>query len=173
MSRVSGRLGTVTWWTGKARQLWRHLTGRVTADDRAHLARWLTPSQHQLFESMHRADQRHGLDVVALLRAAGHTDPELLLAGLFHDAAKGPGVRARHRVAWSLVERHGDRLERPMARLPGFGVAFDRLRDHAARSADLALAAGCSERTAELIRYQAVPVDPVGGEALRLADEAS
>ena len=170
---VSDRAGAVAWWTGKARQLWRHLIGRVTAEDRADLARWVTPAQHELFESMHRADQRHGLDVAALLRAAGHTDPELLLAGLFHDAAKGPEVRARHRVAWSLVERHGARLERPLARLPGFGVAFDRLRHHASRSADLALAAGCSQRTAELIRYQAVPVDPIGGEALRLADEAS
>ena len=171
--RVSGRTGAIAWWTGRARQLWRHLTGRVTAADRARLAHWLTPAQQRLFASMHRADQRHGLDVVELLRAAGHDDPELLLAGLFHDAAKGPGVRARHRVAWSLVERHGERLERLFGRVHGFANAFDRLRHHADRSADLALAAGCSQRTAELIRYQAVPVDPVGGEALRLADEAS
>ena len=171
--RVSGRTGAAPWWTGKARQLWRHLTGRVSHEERAELARWLTPAQHRLFAEMHRADQRHGLDVVTLLRLGGHDDPELLLAGLFHDAAKGPTVRARHRVAWSLMERHGPPLERLFARLPEFAAAFERLRHHAERSAELALAAGCSQRTADLIRYQAVPVDPVGGEALRLADEAS
>ena len=53
---------------------------------------------------MHVADQRHGLDVVASLRAAGRTDPDLLLAGLLHDAGKGQtGVWPR--VAWSLGER--------------------------------------------------------------------
>ena len=40
-------------------------------------------------------------------------------------------------------------------------------------SADLALRAGCSERTAELIRHQSEPIDPDAGVALQLADEAS
>lgn len=162
------------WWTGKARQFVRHLTGRVTPDERAAVAAWLSPSQLRLFEAMHPADQRHGLDVVAALRAAGHgDDPELLLAGLLHDASKGPGVGVWHRVGWSLGEHYGSSVERALARLPGFRAAFDILRDHADRSAELAGAAGCSARTADLIRHQAEPADPVAGEALRLADEAS
>ena len=44
--------------------------------------------------------------------------------------------------------------------LPTFDMAFDRLRDHADASATLALAAGCSPRTVELIRHQDDPVDP-------------
>lgn len=162
------------WWAGKARQFVRHLTGRVTPGERAAVAAWLTPAQLRLFGAMHPADQRHGLDVVAALRAAGHDgDPELLLAGLLHDASKGPTIGARHRVAWSLGEHYGPTIERPLARLPGYRAAFDILRDHAARSADLARAAGCTPRTADLIRHQAEPADPVAGEALRLADEAS
>ena len=162
------------WWAGKARQFVRHLTGRVTPDERAAVAAWLSPAQLRLFEAMHPADQRHGLDVVAALRAAGHGgDPELLMAGLLHDASKGPTVGVWHRVAWSVGEHYGPTVARPLARLPGFRVAFDRLRDHADRSAELAVAAGCSARTADLIRHQAEPADPVAGEALRLADEAS
>jgi hypothetical protein len=162
------------WWAGKARQFVRHLTGRVTPDERVAVAAWLSPSQLRLFEAMHPADQRHGLDVVAALRAAGHADdPELLLAGLLHDASKGPTVGVWHRVAWSLGEHYGPSVERPLARLPGFRAAFGILRDHADRSAELAVAAGCSARTADLIRHQAEPADPVAGEALRLADEAS
>jgi hypothetical protein len=162
------------WWAGKARQFARHLTGRVTPDEWAAVAAWLSPTQLRLFEAMHPADQRHGLDVVAALRAAGHGgDPELLLAGLLHDASKGPTVGVWHRVAWSLGEHYGSSVEAPLARLPGFRAAFDILRQHAARSAELALAAACSPRTADLIRHQAEPADPVAGEALRLADEAS
>ena len=69
---------------------------------------------------------------------------ELLLAGLLHDASKGPSVGLWHRVAWSLGEHYGPVVERPLAHLPGFRGAFDILRDHAARSATLARAAGCT-----------------------------
>lgn len=162
------------WWAGKARQFVRHVTGRVTPAERSGLTTWLTPAQADLFEAMHRADQRHGLDVVAALRASGHADDrELLLAGLLHDASKGPTVGVWPRVAWSLGEHYGSTVEAALARLPGFRAAFGILRDHAERSAELAAAAGCSARTVDLIRHQSRPADPVAGEALRLADEAS
>lgn len=163
--------GLGSWWAGKVRQFGRHVAGRVTSAERSALAGWLTPAQLTLFEAMHPADRRHGLDVVAALRDAGHADPELLLAGLFHDAGKGPAVGLWPRVAWSLGERYGAWVCRLAGRLPGFGVALERIRRHPDRSAELALAAGCSEATAELIRHQAAPVDPRWGEALRLADE--
>jgi hypothetical protein len=163
----------VGWWTTKARQAVRHVSGRVGARERADLRAWLTSGQLELFESMHRADQRHGLDVAAHLRAAGHEDPELLLAALLHDSAKGRSVRLWHRVAWSLGERYGDGVSVVTAPLPGFRSAFARLAVHAEASARLAREAGCSERTAELIRHQDAPIDPVAGGALKLADEAS
>ncbi len=162
-----------TWWGGKIRQTLRHVTGRVSATERDALGGWLTLAQLALFDTMHPADQRHGLDVVAALHADGHTEPDLLLAGLFHDASKGRQTRLWHRVAWSLGERYGAwvwRLARP---LPTFGTALDRLASHAVDSALLARAAGCPASTAELIRHQSAPRDPVLGEALRLADEAS
>jgi hypothetical protein len=145
----------------------------VSPEERASLATWLTPAQSTLFDGMHPADKRHGLDVVAALRAEGHTEPDLLLAGLFHDASKGPRTRLVHRVTWSLGERYGAwvwRLARPV---PTFGTALDRMASHAVDSALLAQAAGCSDVTASLIRHQARPRDPVLGEALRVADEAS
>jgi hypothetical protein len=124
---------------------------------------------------MHHADQRHGLDVVTLLRKDGHDDVELLHAGLLHDCSKGPTTGLLHRVAWSLGERYGERVIGVTARLPGFAAAFERLRDHPGDSAVLAIAAGCSERTAELIRHQSRPsdADAVAGRALYRADEAS
>lgn len=155
------------------RQTWRHVFGRVAERERAGLAAWLDEPQLALFDSMHHADQRHGLDVAIALRADGHDDPELLQAALFHDCSKGPDTRLAHRVAWSLGERYGGGVTNAFARLPGFAAAFDRLRHHAEESARLARDAGCSERTAELIRHQSDPLDPDAGVALRLADEAS
>ena len=161
------------WWSGRIRQAWRHLRGRVEPEERDELVAWLTVPQLALFASMHRADQRHGLDVVARLRADGHTDPDLLLAALLHDCAKGPGVNLAHRTAWALGRRYGDWVLRSCAPLPGFRSAFEVIRDHAEASAALAREAGCSARTVELIRHQDRPIDPVAGTALRLADEAS
>jgi hypothetical protein len=166
-------MSATDWWAGRIRQARRHIGARVGADEVDELRSWVTPAQLALFTSMHRADQRHGLDVVAHLRADGHSDPDLLLAGLLHDCAKGPHVRLPHRVAWALGQRYGDRVTRLTASLPGFRTAFARLRDHAEVSARLAREAGCPARTVELIEHQDDPVDPVAGQALLLADEAS
>ena len=120
---------------------------------------------------MHPADRRHGLDVVRRLRAEGWVDDDVLLAGLFHDAGKGcTGLWPR--VAWSLAERYGALPRRAAALLPGFRPALERLDRHPDASAELALRAGCPDRTADLIRRQSAPVN-AAGEALHRADEAS
>ena len=163
----------MSWWSTKVRQTARHVFGRVSHEEHAELKGWLTEPQLRLFDSMHRADQRHGLDVATALRAERGDDEELLLAALLHDSSKRPDTRLWHRVAWSLGERYGEGVTHAFSHLPGFGAAFERLRNHADDSARLALDAGCSERTAELIRHQADPLDPDAGVALQLADEAS
>jgi hypothetical protein len=166
-------LGSATFsWASKVRQFRSHLRARVAPSERAALGSWLTPAQLALFDGMHVADRRHGLDVVATLRAAGTSDEELLLAGLLHDCGKGQtGVLPR--VAWSLGEAWGPWVVGLARQVPGWSATLDRLRDHAELSARLALEAGCSIRTAELIRHQADPVEPAAGELLRLADEAN
>jgi hypothetical protein len=162
-----------SWWASRVRQFRAYLGARVAGAERAELATWLTPEQLAVFDGMHVADKRHGLDVVATLRNDGSTDPDLLLAGLLHDAGKGPDVGLWPRVAWSLGEAYGDWIPASTRRLPGFRRALDRLRDHAELSAALAESAGCSRRTVELIRHQADPVDPEAGRLLFLADEAN
>ena len=161
-----------SWWGSKARQFRAHLRASVAPGERSALATWITPAQLALFDAMHVADRRHGLDVVASLRAEGVGQPDVLVAGLLHDAGKGDtGVWPR--VTYSLGERYGTWLWRAAAIVPGFGASLERLRTHAETSADLAAAAGCSARTVELIRHQDAPDDPEFGELLRLADEAN
>jgi hypothetical protein len=163
----------VSWWSAKVRRFMRYFVARVSAAEREGLVGWLTPAQLELFDSMHRADQRHGLDVVGSLRRDGQTSLDLLLAGLVHDCGKGRELHVWHRVAWSLSERYGNVVERLALRLPGFSHAFRTLADHAEISARLALAAGASAATAELIRNQAEPIDGELGFALLRADQAN
>jgi hypothetical protein len=167
-----------TWWATKVRQTRAHVTAKVGAGERAALGAWVPAQLLELFDAMPVADRRHGLDVVASLRASGGgDDPELLLAGLLHDCGKstggGHGVGLLPRIAWSLGEAFGPWVVRLARRLPGFDGQLDRLRDHAGRSAELVLAAGGSPRTAGLIRDQAAaPSDPAG-KLLHVADEAN
>lgn len=166
------RPGAAAWWAGKIRQAKRHFLARVTPRERDSLTAWLTPAQLAVFDAMHVADRRHGLDVMAALRAGGTDDREILLAGLLHDAGKGmTGLVPR--VVFSLGQARMAWVERLVAWLPGMRPALARLRDHAEVSARIAEAAGCPARTVELIRWQSEPRDPEAGERLRLADEAS
>jgi hypothetical protein len=166
------RAGSRSWWAAKVRQFRAHLRAQVGVDERQALDGWTTRAQAALFDSMHVADRRHGLDVVATLRGEGINDAEVLLAGLLHDAAKGEtGVLPR--IVHSLGQAWGGWVPRLARLVPGTGPALDRLRTHAEVSAGLAAAAGCSPRTVELIRWQEAPRDPEFGERLRLADEAN
>jgi hypothetical protein len=161
-----------SWWAAKARQFRSHVQARVGADERAGLEGWVAPSRLALFDSMHVADRRHGLDVVATLRADGVSDAEVLLAGLLHDAGKGD-IGLWPRVAYSLGQMYGAWIWRGASVVPAWRVALRRLRCHAETSARLAADAGCPARTVELIRHQDAPIDPVAGRALQLADEAN
>ena len=161
-----------SWWGPKVRQFRAHLRARVTPGERSALVAWISPAQLALFDAMHVADRRHGLDVVASLRAEGVDDRDVLLAGLLHDAGKGDtGVGPR--VAYSLGQRYGTWIWRSASVMPGWADALARLKAHAHASATLAAAAGCSQRTVDLIREQDAPTDPEYGELFRLADEAN
>lgn len=166
------RPGSVAWWATKIRQTKRHLLARVPARERDALATWLSPAQLAVFDAMHVADRRHGLDVVQALRAGGISEPDVLIAGLLHDAGKGDAGLIP-RVVYSLGQAHITWVERAVGWLPGMRRTLVRLRNHQETSARIAEAAGCSPRTVELIRWQDDPRDPEAGEQLRLADEAS
>ena len=148
-----------------------YLRANVSDAERAELATLLTPEQLALFEAMPRADRRHGLDVAAALRRAGHGDDrELILAGILHDVGKGRSVRLWHRVAWSLGQRYGRWVVEAAQAVPGTRPVFERLERHPQISADLVRSAGAPARTVELIGEQADPRDPAA-RALHLADE--
>lgn len=126
-----------------------------------------------LFTQMPIADRRHALDVAARLVATGQRDPDLLAAALLHDAAKGHRMRLWHRVAGVLLEAAAPRA---LARLASpdqrsWRYPFHLYLHHATLSADAAVAAGSSSRTAAFIRGSTDPHDALLVAALRRADE--
>ncbi|HEX5827579.1 MAG TPA: hypothetical protein VFY23_08670 [Candidatus Limnocylindrales bacterium] len=155
----------------KARQLRAHLTATVSPTERTGLAAWLRPAELALFDAMHVADRRHGLDVVAVLRRAGVRDRDVLAAGLLHDCGKGD-TGAGPRVAWSLGEVLGPWVLGVARVMPGWGAALDRLATHAETSADMVAEAGLPPFAVDLVRHQAEPRDPRYGAVFHAADEA-
>jgi hypothetical protein len=166
------RPGSPTWWLTKIKQARRHLVARVPTREREAVASWLTPRELALFDGMHVADRRHGLDVVAALRALGEREHDVLVAGLLHDAGKGETGMVP-RILHALGQAHIPWPALALGWWPGMRTALKLLQDHAEASAQLAEAGGCSPRTVELIRWQDEPRDPEAGERLRLADDAS
>ena len=150
-----------------------HLTARVDPDEEERARVLLPDAAWSLFAQMPTADRRHALDVTGRLLATGHHDPDLLAAAMLHDAAKGRRMRLWHRVAGVVVEalapRALARLALPDAR--SWRYPFHLYLHHATLSADAAAAAGCSQRTAALIRGSVEPDDAALAAALRRADE--
>jgi hypothetical protein len=70
-------------------QLWRALTGQIQPDEHMFVQALLTPVEQRLFVQLPRYDQRHALDIVAVLRAH---DPvvadDLYVLALLHDIGK-------------------------------------------------------------------------------------
>ena len=144
----------------------------MSSQERRALTAWLRPPELELFDAMHVADRRHGLDVVRVLRRSGVTDRDVLAAGLLHDCAKGD-TGALPRIAWSLGEAFGPWVHTIARLVPGWGRALERLRDHADASADLVAHAGLPAFAVDLVRHQAAPRDPRYGALFHAADEAS
>jgi hypothetical protein len=131
-----------------------HVRARVDPHEVELVRRVLPDGGVRLFEAMPVADRRHGLDVAERLLRAGHDDPDLVGAALLHDAAKGERMRLPHRVAGVLLEALAPSVLRRLAdpRPASWRHPFHLYLHHERMSAELALAAGCSERLAGFIR---------------------
>ncbi len=160
----------------RVRQFASHVGARVRPEDYALAREVLPPAAWPLFAAMPVADRRHAIDVAERLRAGGHTYPDLLVAALLHDAAKGRRMRLWHRVSGVLLDAVAPGLLRRLASEDprSWRHPFWLYLHHARLSADLAVGAGCSPATARLISGEVLG-DPEARllVALKAADDAS
>jgi len=158
----------------RTQQLIGALNPRIDDRERSEAARLLGCELWPLFESMSKWDQRHSLDVYRTLKMQGHTDSDLLIASLLHDAGKaapaGVEVRVWHRIAYVLLEAGAPWALRRLARGRGRLAA---LNQHAERGALVAEALGAPVAVVELIRrHEDVNTPDERQRLLRLADDS-
>ena len=162
----------------RTRQFWKALAGPHMRVETETLQPHLTRLQIDLFRRMQASEQVHAFKVLEHLKAAGQTDPDLLAAALIHDAGKSlhpPTVLDRVIVVLgSRFFRKG--AARWSAGVPaGLHRPFVVAANHPAWGADLAIQAGASARTIDLIRRHHDPLSPDDPLliALQAADDAN
>ena len=155
----------------------------LTAQDYKEVAALLpTAAALSLFRTMSPADQQHSLRVCRKLRARGCKDKDMLAAALLHDVGKAqgrvpfwtrPAIVLGKKFAPQLLTRLVIYPEKctPHPNLPHWRLSLCYAWYHADVGADLARAAGLSERAVLYIRTHHQP----GGPAAELheVDEVS
>ena len=151
----------------------------LSAEERQQVAQWLPASALPLFQTMSAADQRHSLRVCQGLLARGCTDSDLLAAALLHDVGKAQGrVPFWTRPAIVLGKLYAPSILKRLVVYPYEGRAIPVWRRalnnawwHAEIGAELAAAAGLSEKAVLYIRTHHQPEGPAA--ELHRVDEAS
>ncbi|MCC6457418.1 MAG: hypothetical protein IT328_20855 [Caldilineaceae bacterium] len=169
-------------------QFWRGLRATVTPEERQQVARVLPIAALPLFMEMPLDAQRHSLDVLERLWAAGRHHPDLAVAALLHDCGKvaaaqggvqiGLWLRGPLVLAAALVPRMAHSWASPDP-AHGWRYALYVQREHPAIGAAWAARAGCSPLSCWLIAQHQTPLPLVAGDdeargllaALQDADE--
>jgi len=145
----------------RVRQFARAVGAWLQPEDAAQavVSSYLPEAARELFWAMPRYDRQHATRVVETLEGMGVRDPDLMAAALLHDTGKTAGKTGRlrlwHRVAVVLMRAFAPSLleriaqDRPKSWRQPFYVQLH----HGEIGAALAAEAGCSARTADLIRH--------------------
>jgi hypothetical protein len=158
----------------RVRQLLAALRARVRPEERALVARTLTPGELRLFDSMPTYDQRHCLDVHDTLARAGHADPLLLRAALIHDCGKVDDDGRPMHLGWYVAATLLKRIPSLYIAAAGPRSPLRPIRiyaEHAWHGARLAQAAGCPPAMVDAIRTYHDPAPTGMAATLQWADQ--
>jgi hypothetical protein len=145
----------------RTRQFWQALGSAPSSDDMALVSTLLAPPQQMIFQRMHRSEQAHSLRVLQVLLDQREEQKDLLVAALLHDVGKSRfPLHLWERVVIVLTgvvcpecsKRWGERVIEDEQAPRGWRRAFVVAEEHPAWGAEMALKAGCSQLTVNLIR---------------------
>ncbi len=148
----------------------RALYPRLSDADVAFAHERLSAAQARLFDAMEKRDRGHAVRVARRLLAGGRDEPDLLVAALLHDCAKGRvavWLRACRVLAPGVLRR--------LAVEGGGGAraAAYRLLCDGRLSAELAAKAGASPAAVRLIGGRPGTADAAAFAALTAADDCA
>ncbi|MCI0521173.1 MAG: HD domain-containing protein, partial [Chloroflexi bacterium] len=132
---------------------------------------WLNREQMKLFMSMQPGEQAHSLSVMKTLLLEGEPQPDLMAAALLHDVGKTlHPLHTWERIIIVLFRAAAPSQARRWGQggAHGWRRAFAVAEQHPAWGAELALAAGASAQTADLIRRHQEACPPQDGLLRRL-----
>ena len=164
MARVLYRVG----------QFWHGLRAQVGPEEMGQVARALPPAALPLFAQMPVDAQRHSLNVLGSVQAAGFAQPDLAVAALLHDCGKvaaaqsgvvlGLWLRGPLVVADALLPRLVGRWASTNP-AHGWRYALYVQAEHAAIGAAWAREAGCSALSCWLIANHQTPLSVLAQRA--------
>lgn len=153
-------------------QLWRALTGRIQPDEQLFVQALLTPVEQRLFAQLPRYDQRHALDIVALLRT--HETPfaeDLYVLALLHDIGKVSNQGRPLGLVWYGVAVMSQRIPPFYMWLTTWLEPMHRHAHHEHRSVTMAQHAGVRPEVCTLLLHLADAVDTPEIRLFQWADD--
>ena len=157
-------------------QFWRGLWATITPEDRQCAASVLPPAALPLFAAMPVDAQRHSLNVLFTLWAAGQRHPDLAIAALLHDCGKvaaaqgGVKIGVWRRGPLVLLNNFFPRMAARWATpnpgsnpVQGWRYALYVQREHPAIVTAWAAQAGCITLSCWLIAHHQSPLGVVEG----------
>jgi hypothetical protein len=149
----------------RARQFWHTLAANPTSEDYKKVSQVLSADLINLFSTLQRSEQVHGLWIFRKLLEQGETHPDLLAAALLHDVGKNRfPLRLWQRVVIVLGGKFfPEKVKHWREDDPqGWRCPFVVAERHAAWGAKMAMRAGASETTLKLIeRHQDSLMNPI------------
>lgn len=133
----------------RIRQGFSNFSTSVSSEDDALAARYLSPTELNLFERMEPTDRRHTIRVLKSLIASGCRDRQMLKAALLHDVGKSRRrIGVFHRTAAVILRAVFGTLPSFLTWIgkQGFWEPFYILENHPRLSAAMLARAGCEER---------------------------
>ncbi len=153
-------------------QFWQMVWARPLSDEAyAAVATVLTEQQLALFNQFTPTDQWHSYRVMCSLQAAGHGQPDLLVAALLHDIGKTKqpiSVWERSLIVAGQVLAPDKAAEWGQAEESRWQRPFVVKAQHPAWGAEMAEQVGCTPLTVSLIRRHQ---DTLAGRPLTEEDE--